>query len=380
VYLRRWTASRAAPGFDRHLGLPGRFERRPRRVIRIAGGLDAVRRTVLLTASSWFGPSTVRAVHRDRDVRLGLTGLSLSAFALLVAFVSPMFLLAFGPLMWGVPHLVSDVRYLVARPRIHVRPEAWLGAAGWVVASIAGLGVRATLLAAAMTVVAMAFSDQRFRAKRIAISLGLVGLASIAWLDPYRADVLFVHAHNVVAIALWAVWRSPGAQVPKSSFMGTRAAIIGFFVIGTMALALAPLPKLTVWGDLDMRQLGAVLNPTTDPALDVRFACFFAFAQAVHYVVWLHLLPQDAEEHGAPRSFAKGLRALVADVGRPVLLVATVAMVVPIAVAIASLRLSRDVYLGIAFFHAHLELLVAAMFLAGVPLRAAAPKLAPAAP
>lgn len=38
-------------------------------------------------------------------------------------------LLAVGPIALGVPHLVADVRYLVARPALHRRGTFWFAVA-----------------------------------------------------------------------------------------------------------------------------------------------------------------------------------------------------------------------------------------------------------
>jgi hypothetical protein len=93
-----------------------------------------------------------------------------------------------------------------------------------------------------------------------------------------------------------------------------------------------------------------------------RFVLFFAFAQAAHYVVWLHLVPEEDRARPTPRSFRQGYRALRRDVGSAVLWAAIACAAVVAAVALASVALARDVYLGMAFFHAHLELIAAAIF------------------
>lgn len=43
--------------------------------------------------------------------------------ALVGSGVWPLWMLAVGPIVLGVPHVVSDVRYLVAKPGYHRRAE-----------------------------------------------------------------------------------------------------------------------------------------------------------------------------------------------------------------------------------------------------------------
>ena len=63
---------------------------------------------------------------RDRGLRV----LVLASISVVIAFVgalfAPMLLLALGPIALGVPHLLSDVRYLIARPGLHRRAPFWL--------------------------------------------------------------------------------------------------------------------------------------------------------------------------------------------------------------------------------------------------------------
>lgn len=45
------------------------------------------------------------------------------AFALTLGV--PFWLLALGPIVWGVPHVVADIRYLIIRPGLHRRKVLW---------------------------------------------------------------------------------------------------------------------------------------------------------------------------------------------------------------------------------------------------------------
>ena len=78
--------------------------------------LDRWRRAMYRAGVPWLGPWI-----RDRHVRAGLHGPSVVVVSLLLAVVAPLYLLAVGPLVLGVPHLLADVRYLVVRPRLHRR-------------------------------------------------------------------------------------------------------------------------------------------------------------------------------------------------------------------------------------------------------------------
>src|SRR5437870_611666 len=47
-------------------------------------------------------------------------------FSLVATLLAPLWLLALGPVLLGVPHLMADVRYLILRRGLHHRRELWL--------------------------------------------------------------------------------------------------------------------------------------------------------------------------------------------------------------------------------------------------------------
>ena len=171
--------------------------------------------------------------------------------------------------------------------------------------------------------------------------------------------MVFVHAHNLVAIALWIAWRR------RASLL--HLAPLAAFGLGVWLLLSGPLPPWLVgaegarWAGLSIAELGQTLSLSADPTITLRLVLFFAFAQSVHYTVWLRLVPEEDRPRGAPRSCEQSLRALQADVGPRILWLALAAAAALAVVALASVRLARDVYLGIAYAHGHLELVAAAL-------------------
>ena len=78
--------------------------------------LDAARGALLgFAGRAWRDPL------RRRDLRVALGGSLGVGASLVLAVLAPLWLLTLGPLLLGVPHLLSDVRYLVVRPALHRR-------------------------------------------------------------------------------------------------------------------------------------------------------------------------------------------------------------------------------------------------------------------
>ena len=220
-------------------------------------------------------------------------------------------MLVLGPLLWGIPHVLADVRYLVARPGLHRRPLALAAIGAGVLAAGLGYGVRGGLLGAALALpVARASWPRRL------VGLGVVGaLFAAAQRAGYVADLAFAHLHNLVAVAIWWAW------LPRRTRL--HLAPIALFAAGTAALLLGAAGPLLAWSGgteapwtgLEMRSLEWTLSPTRTGPLAVRFVVLYAFAQATHYIVWLRLLPEDDRASKTPRSFRQSFRALAADIG-----------------------------------------------------------------
>lgn len=318
--------------------------------------LDAGRSRLYLAlrpiAPSWLA---------ERDRRIAAVGALLLGLAFVTATSAPILLLALGPVVWGVPHLVADIRYLVARPGFARAPALYASGAVVAILSVMGFGARAGLAGAA----AAALLSRGALARRACVLALASGLFAIAHQYPEGANIAFVHAHNLVAFAYFIAWRRPGSA-NRGRTRWVPVGLTGVFLLASSWILLGPMSAPLFSGGLsglDLEGFASFLAPANSGDMGLRLVVFFAFAQAAHYVVWLHLLPQHISATPRPLSFSQSYRSLTKDVGAPVIWVAAAAFVVVAATALRSLHVAREVYLGIAFFHAHLELIAAALLL-----------------
>lgn len=309
---------------------------------------DALRGRLL----AWFG-RPFRSLLVDRQARVALYGSGLIAVAGAWATTWPLWMLALAPFVWGVPHLLADVRYLVVRQGLH--RERLLGPL-LLASLVAGLvlGVRGTLLGAVTVTLACPGTLPR----KLAWTLGLSMLAALAWWAGPTGDVVLAHAHNLVAVGLWLAWRSR-----------TRAwhwLPLGVFTAGAVWLLLGNVTEvLDRTGGLQppvealsLDDLAWQLAPVADPDLALRLVLLYGFAQGAHYVMWIHLLPTEDRARPVPRSFRRSWRALRADLGPWLPALALVVAVALAGWAVADLVAARLGYFQLAWFHGHLELLV----------------------
>jgi hypothetical protein len=298
-------------------------------------------------ASLWVG----------REKRAAVIGVAMLIVGLGASVTFPLALIAVGPLVYGVPHILADVRYLLARPGLSKRP-LFLGAlAIGCGLGAAGFGVRGALVGAALGLAASHAPRQK---KAIGVGIAAVLFGVSQWAGWY-SDLAFVHLHNFVGVAIWFCWRDRMTRlhwVFTALFFGASAAIL----LGATAPILAHTDGLSApWTDLTFRQIARTLSPTGRGPWAERLTVLFAFAQAAHYVVWLRLVPEDDRPSPAPRSYRQTYRALVADVGGVVTWIALILAAGLAVWACASIGAARNGYLTAAFFHAHLELIAIAV-------------------
>lgn len=318
---------------------------------------DRARRDVLrLAALTALG----RRCLRDRSLRLPILAAASAVAALALASAAPLWALLLGPLLLGVPHVIADVRYLVLdRPGglsdRQVRAILLPLAAGAALSVALPSAVVAPGLLAIAGAVALAPATPFVRAAALAL---LAAAAVPLCARPDLSLLGLAHAHNLVAVALWM-----GLSTGRPGF---RIAAAAAFVAGGAAIgagALDALPLATggwtppVEG-FDAAAVGATLElPGLGPS---RSLMLFAYAQAVHYAVWLRLIPGERATSDAPASFRRGVDGLRGALGGRGFAIAILLVVaVPLLGLIAPVA-TRRLYLDLAGVHAWLELAVGA--------------------
>jgi hypothetical protein len=297
--------------------------------------------------------SGLLAAHRD--LRVAVLGVAMVFVAALATFVAPLWMLALGPVLLGVPHLYADVRYCVIRRGWHHDRAMWICVFAPLVMAGLGGGLAVGLAAVGGVILLRARSN-------VALLVGLAAVTALALVvvrHPAAASLCTLHGHNVVAIVLWVLWRKRARAC--------TTLVVASIVAGAAALAVVPLPAFTFTAampqDLALAAHLERFAPGLEGSLAIRVVLLFCFLQSVHYSVWLRLVPEDDRDRATPRTLAASYRALRSESG-PLLLVAVAAGVLGLAAwALLDLAAAHEGYLRFARFHFSLELcLLAALW------------------
>ncbi len=304
----------------------------------------------------WLGPLG-GVLFRDRALRVAWLGVVSVALSFFITASVPLWSLALGPVLLGVPHLLADIRYLVVRPGLHRLP--WLVALMSVPLLMASLGFGPAwgLLAVVPAVlVSMPASARR----KLLVLCAWLALTAAAWSFDVGFQLVFLHLHNLIAVGMWWLW-SPRANtrawwVPAAVFIGVIALLTGVAD-----------PLLGLFSGWSAPTSGASFDDfiqTTLPMMShswaMRWVLVFAFLQSVHYAMWLRLIPDDDRPRVAPRRFRDSADALISELGWPLLSFITLFAFFIAAWGLINLYDARMGYLRVAGFHGYLELAVLA--------------------
>jgi hypothetical protein len=250
---------------------------------------------------------------------------------------APAALLVWMPIVLGVPHVASDLRYMLAPlPR------------GQRIASIA-----ACSLLVALRAIALATGARLIPVEVAVVSAWLVGIIALGPTTLTRfaialaaaVAIVFVpigfataatFAHNAIAVVAWLVVARPERRRAVRTVAWFAIAVALAMVLGP-AIAGATGGDATRWMSLDSAARALFPGVPGGRALVVGFALM----QALHYAVWLVWIPR-----AGPR-------------GRLPLAVLAAALVV-IAAGLVDATWARATYLALATFHIYLELVVLA--------------------
>lgn len=305
-----------------------------------------------------LGPIARRLV-RDRELRIALIGVLAVVFALVGALLLPWWLLALGPVILGVPHIMSDVRYLVVRPGFHRRAMFWLLVAAPILATCFGAGLRAGAFGVAGAAIAARGAAWW---KRAAVVAGATAIGACAWAYPWWSDLSFAHLHNLAALVLWWAWRE---RKGYWHLLPLALLVLALVLIGSGVLEPLLYQSGLFWSapiGLDANVQVPWLAPELPGEWAVRLTLSFVFAQSVHYGIWLRMIPEEDRGRDTPRTFAASFRALRTELGWP-LVVAGLLLTAALCVwATWDTAAARNMYLQTGLFHGHLELAAFALF------------------
>lgn len=343
----------------------------------IVESLDTVRYRLLKTT---LNVSAVRLVYLTRAYRLFAFFVASVVFNFFIATAYPLWALLLGPLILGVPHLLSSIRYLPKLTHLeqHVSYTTLYRIIGGVYILIAVLRLFVfsetslfnsylpnflELAFCTLFLIMIGYFSKVPNIRLLSSFIVLGCLCVMSFQHPLETLGFLVIAHNFVAFYFWII----RASEKKEQYVAIIAlflfsVISGAFLLGSFDNLMHYRPYEILNGLFSERNIGSQIFPAGEATLWMRAVSAYAFGQGVHYFIWLKAIPEQELRFQHSTSFATSLVLLKNDMGLKLIYIALI-----LALAIVGYGLlvnfiqARIVYLSLAALHGYLEIMSLAL-------------------
>lgn len=352
-------------------------------VERCAGGLDHIRSTVLRTT---LQIQSLRPFFYRRDLRLALLFSIACISALILSMWIPLWVLLLGPLVYGVPHIFSSMRYFhfavsdqLNRP---VQRSRLFAMTGFILVCVFSYRLVVTVNAFGISTPQLSEWRGSTYVELIALAITFIGASAIyrkslkivlrglGLLIPFIAAFYFYPAivigamvliHNFIAFIYWVLAaKTPSERkVAWGAFVLTLGVTLAIFYGYLDILSPVGGPHLMLdFARLSILDTGRLIAPWSQETSFWIHACnAFAFGQSLHYFVWLKAIPDQNHYHDVPTSFRQSLGLLENDFGKSVAHLLVFLCVGSLIVwSLMSFQMARMVYFCLASYHGYLEI------------------------
>ena len=320
----------------------------------IAESLDWARSRVLRKTLAY---PTLRKAFLTRSHRLFLFFILTTLFALLSSLFVPLWSLLLGPLLYGVPHLYSSLRYVHHALIPRSLNESAKATAGKGHTLFLFLTLTFTLVTTlrlwmhfhSITLEALPLGDllpewlsygvtclglswiYRHSWRELAPGLTLtLCLLVLAWRFPLEIAGLLMLAHHFIGFLFWIHFSRKDAADFKIALLCSLLfcflhVLIFLGVFDPLYALYSPSGEIA-WANLEYSQIGALVLPhATEYTTLFHATTAYAFGQTLHYFLWLKAIPDQHHYHTTPTTFRQSLTLLLKDFRSPFLILGAVA-------------------------------------------------------
>lgn len=341
---------------------------------KLAHPFDRLRQKLLETFGAFLVPFI-----RSRALRVNTVAIIGFSIAAILSLQLPLWQLTLGPIIWGIPHIIGDLRYLVIKQGLIrslsfwlfvVIPLAYFTYQPRITTTMIAVGGGALLGAIYQRSIHLQKKLSTTTKQRLFIVFTLVSIGYLlAQQLPRQSHFALLHGHNLITLAIWWFWR------PRRRWEWISIGVlIGFSVLILLGWEADEwrnsYPKEVAFGKLSMSYFEVTLAGIIPREWRPQLVVLYGFLQSAHYLVWVRLIPEDDRLNQTPITFRRSVIRLSQDFGSWILLFTLLAMIGLGAWAMIDVASARFSYLRWISAHASLELvLIAYLFVSHQPLR-----------
>lgn len=325
--------------------------------------LDRIRQMFLRGALKY---SFLNSVFRHYVTRTSY-GITFWTFLIFpIAIVRPDFLLLFGPLVFGYPHIIASYRFLYAREAVSLKNKTRLFAL-FFVATVLTIFIYAFRMqfdsipfgmwqqAIALMALTIAFFIGIIKS-RIHYVAGVLVAGASAWFAGYE-PLIYMGAvlilHNWAAYIHWIFTCKTQTR--------RRVAVVSTFIFAALHAvvlsgaidSLLPYTRLEEWNV--QGTAWTVASWSENPLVWYRWLVLYTFGLSMHYFIWLRAIPEATNNNEAPLCFRATVDATRKDLGTALTQWAFGISLLGMAIWFINYPMGHVIYFQIALLHASLE-------------------------
>ena len=347
----------------------------------------------------------LRSTFSHRPERIFFLYLLAVLFYLPVSLFFPVWVLAIGPILWGIPHIFASFRliHFAMHPAPTPTDQAganWTGTNPtssyaeressarlnsrsfrfisiiWLLVTLYRVGDEyhyfqyeifkeisylPEIISMFATFLGLSFIYKFQFQKIMKASLVFAPVAALSWLFPAWTVGALLILHNWVAFYFWYSATQTRADrkvalVSVAIFFGIHA-LVWAGAFDPLYHFVSPTGELA-WAGLDYQTLGAGIAPWTENSIFwFHSVVLYAFGQSLHYFVWLKAIPEQHVRSQNPRSFRQSWSFLKSELGPKtgqILLLGV--LLISFVWVFLSYPQARVMYFAVAAYHGYMEI------------------------
>lgn len=325
--------------------------------------------------------SSMEKIFRSRSLRLLVLGVVALVFYFFACSYFPLWVLLIGPVLWGVPHLISSLRYnlLLGTSISEGKKLLYFQSFIWFFVFLYRISVDvlhqplplsnqpflieglALLLSFFYQLYLKRIGKHPFSFKSI-VYFGIFSFSLIAThFAPIQMALTLLIGHNYIPLITW--YRSCQDRHDLKTFMGFTFLYITFscfLFIGVQEELFLYFSPQTTFPLFNWSFLNVVESFGADAAESdfwLRLVSLYAFSQSIHYFLWLKAIPENYQQQQYPPSFRWSFQKLQSDFGAS----SVVALLTLVFVGMGywlffEFQSARLIYFALASYHGFMEL------------------------
>jgi hypothetical protein len=285
------------------------------------------------------------------------------AFNFILAINIPLWVLLVGPLLLGVPHLVSSLRYVPQLTNIKLLSVPLVGGLFIFVAAVrlafGSWGVNNVELASGLLLIGLVSFYYKEKKMNVFFSIFLLGGLFAATLSyPLETIGALILAHNFIAFFFWL------NRAPSQADKMTAGLSLVIFSVMTAAILLGFFDSwmsnrmFEIFNGFNDNSIGSQIFPHADMIVWSRAVSAYALGQGIHYFVWLKAIPEQELPYEHTTNFTYSLKLLRSNMGNRIIYFTGLILIGILAFALLrNFVEARFIYLSLAAFHGYFEIM-----------------------